>query len=53
MKHGFFEEEKMNQAAGAAHFAFDTQDYAAVWLGGMTPQKEKKGFDERVVWDHF
>ncbi len=96
-------EQKINNAKGAAKFAFDTQDYAAavenimlaivamgyagVWLDGMTrmndadvkiaellnvpegkwirslipfgvptkdvPQKEKKPFEERVVWDHF
>ncbi len=96
-------ERKINEAKGAAHFAFDTQDYAAavenimlaivasgyagVWLDGMSrmnnadaqiaellnvpegkwvrsiipfgvptktvAQREKKAFDERVVWDHF
>ena len=96
-------ERKINEADGAAHFAFDTQDYAAavenimlaivamgyaaVWMDGMSrmnatdeeiakllcvpdgkwvrsiitvgvpvrevPQKEKKSFEERVVWDHF
>lgn len=96
-------EQKINDAQGAAHFAFDTQDYAAavenimlaivakgyagVWLDGMSrmnaadkeiaallrvpegkwvrsiipfgvptrevAQKEKKSFEERVVWDHF
>ena len=50
-------EEKINQASGAAHFAFDTQDYAAavenillgavgmgytaVWMDGMTRMEEK------------
>ncbi len=49
-------EQKINQAEGAAHFAFDTQDYAAavenimlaivamgyagVWMDGMTRMKE-------------
>ncbi len=96
-------EKKINEAKGAAHFAFDTQDYAAavenimlaivamgyagVWMDGMTrmdkkdaeiasllhlpkgktvrsiipfgvptkdvPQKEKKPFEERVVWDRY
>ena len=96
-------EQKINEANGAAHFAFDTQDYAAavenimraivamgyagVWMDGMSrmnevdaeiakllcvpdgkwvrsiipfgvptrevAQKEKKSFEERVVWDHF
>lgn len=95
--------EKINEASGAAHFSFATEDYAAavenimlaitslgyagVWMDGMTRmddknktiagilrvpenmtvrtivpfgvpegevhQKEKKSFDERVVWDHF
>jgi len=96
-------EQKINEEKGAAHFAFDTQDYAAsvenimlaivamgyagVWMDGMSrmheadkeiakilnvpdgkwvrsiipfgiptvnvPQREKKSFDERVVWDRF
>ena len=96
-------EQKINEAHGAAHFAFDTQDYAAavenimlaitamgyagVWMDGMSrmnevdaeiakllnvpegkwvrsiipfgvptkdvPQREKKSFEERVVWDRF
>ena len=96
-------ERKINEAKGAANFAFDTQDYAAavenimlgivamgyagVWMDGMSrmndadaqiaellrvpegkwvrsiipfgvptkvvAQKEKKSFEERVVWDHF
>ena len=96
-------ERKVNEAAGAAHFAFDTEDYAAavenvmlaitamgyagVWMDGMSrmegraeqiaallnvpegktvrtiipfgipekevTQREKKPFDERVVWEHF
>ncbi len=96
-------EQKINEVSGAAHFAFDTQDYAAavenimlaivamgyagVWMDGMSrmnevdakiakllhvpdgkwvrsiipfgvptkevPQKEKKSFEERVVWDRF
>lgn len=96
-------ERKINEAKGAANFAFDTQDYAAsvenimlgivamgyagVWMDGMSrmneadkeiaellrvpegkwvrsiipfgiptrevAQKEKKRFEERVVWDHF
>lgn len=96
-------EKKISQESGAAHFAFDTQDYAAAvenimlaivamgyagaWMDGMTrmneadaeiaallnipegktvrtiipfgiptvevKQREKKPFDERVVWDHF
>ena len=96
-------EQKINEAKGAANFAFDTQDYAAavenimlaivakgyagVWMDGMSrmndvdaeiarllrvpedkwvrsiipfgvptrevAQKEKKDFDERVVWEHF
>ena len=96
-------EQKINEAKGAANFAFDTQDYAAavenimlaivakgyagVWMDGMSrmndvdaeiarllrvpedkwvrsiipfgvptrevAQKEKKDFDERVVWENF
>lgn len=96
-------EQRINDAADAAHFAFDTEDYAAavenimlaitamgyagVWMDGMSrmqgraeqiaeilnvpegkkvrtiipfgrPEKEvsqrdKKPFDERVIWDRF
>ena len=96
-------EQKINHAGGAAHFSFDTQDYAAavenillaivamgyagVWMDGMSrmndvdseiarllsvpegkwvrsiipfgvpvkkvAQKDKKSFEERVVWEHF
>ena len=96
-------EQKVNEAKGAAHFHFDTEDYAAavenimlaitalgyagVWMDGMSRmsgkdaeiarilqvpegktvrtvipfgvptgpvrQREKKPFDERVVWEHF
>ena len=96
-------QQRINQTEGAAHFAFDTQDYAAavenimlaivamgyagVWMDGMTrmkeadleiarllnvpeekqvrsiipfgvptkevPQKAKKPFEERVVWEHY
>lgn len=96
-------EKKVNMAEGAAHFEFDTQDYAAavenimlaivdmgyagVWMDGMSRmndvdaeiaeilnvpegkwvrsiipfgvpekevvQREKKPFDQRVVWNRF
>ena len=96
-------EKRINEAQGAAHFYFDTQDYAAavenimlaivamgyagVWMDGMSrmdgkddeiaallhlpegktvrsiipfgvptkevAQREKKPFDERVVWDSY